>query len=208
MADATPDIDALIAAARTVGDARGTLLEVYRPYLTLLARIQIGRRLRGKADPADLVQDTFLEAHRYFDQFRGTAERALLAWLRQVLATRLAQLIRRYTGTRARDVGLELALQRELDDSSDLLDRGLIDPGSSPSEAAARREQGVRLADALERLPPDYREVIILRQLEGRPFKEVADQLGKTTDAVQKLWVRGLARLRYELTGPEPPEAP
>jgi RNA polymerase sigma-70 factor (ECF subfamily) len=47
------------------------MLELYRPYLTLLARLEIDRLPQGKADPADLAQDTFLEAHRDFDQFRG-----------------------------------------------------------------------------------------------------------------------------------------
>src|SRR5215813_6179929 len=68
------------------GEALGQLLELYRGYLALLARLQIGRRLQGKVDAADLVQDTFLEAHRHFAQFRGTAEAELVEWLRQIMA--------------------------------------------------------------------------------------------------------------------------
>lgn len=192
----TPDVGPLMAAARRDAEALGALLDPYRPYLALLARVQIGRRLRGKADPADLVQDTFLEAHRHFARFEGGTERTLLAWLRRILAGQLAQLVRRYCGTQTRDVNLEQSLEQELDHSSAQLDRGLVARTDSPSGVAVRREQAVWLAAALDRLPADYREVILLRQFEDLGFGEVADRMGRTVDAVQKLWVRGLDHLR------------
>src|SRR3974390_1617541 len=97
------------------GVALGELLELYRNYLSLLARLQIGRRLQGKADPADLVQETFLEAHRNFGLFRGHTEAEFVAWLRQILAGRLGLLLRRYFGTKGRDVRLERELGADLD---------------------------------------------------------------------------------------------
>src|SRR4051794_5156900 len=85
----------LLDRARAGDDiATGQLLEAYSKYLTLLARVQIGRRLQGKADPADLVQETFLEATRQIKQFRGTSEGELLAWLRRILAGQTALLLR------------------------------------------------------------------------------------------------------------------
>src|SRR4051794_17576727 len=100
-----PDPERLLAAVRA-GDrqALGPLLEQYRNYLALLARVQIGRRLRGKVDDSDLIQETFLEAHRNFDRFRGASEAELVSWLRQILAANLANLVRRYYGTKRRDV--------------------------------------------------------------------------------------------------------
>src|SRR2546430_10616716 len=89
------------------GPALGQLLELYRHYLALLARLQIGRRLQGKVDASDLVQETFLEAHRDFAQFQGLTEKELVSWLRQVLASNLANQVRRYFGTQRRDVRLE-----------------------------------------------------------------------------------------------------
>src|SRR5947209_10676268 len=106
-------------------DARGRLLEAYRGYLTLLARVQLGQRLQGKADPSDLVQETFLEAHRDFAQFRGRTEAELAAWLRQILAHNLANLVRHYRGTQRRDVRLEQQLALEVEESSHALDLGL-----------------------------------------------------------------------------------
>jgi RNA polymerase sigma-70 factor (ECF subfamily) len=188
--------------ARQAADATlGRRLETYRGYLRLLARTQIGRRLRGKADPSDVVQETFLHALRDLGQFRGSSEAELAGWLRQILAARLADLCRRYCGTQARDVRLERALQGELDHSSQLLERGLVAPLSTPSEQAARAEQAAWLAQALERLPADYREVLVLRHLQEWDFPEVARRLGRSVEAVKKLWARALARLRRSLGG-------
>lgn len=181
--------------------ALGQLLESYSPYLTLLARVQIGRRLQGKVDPADLVQETFLEAHRQFGQFRGATEGELVAWLRRILAGQFALLLRRYLGTKGRDITLERELAFQMDQSSQILDGGLLASYSTPSQHAARREQAVLLAEALAKLPEDYREVIILRHLEGLAFAEVAQRMERSEDSVQKLWVRALGSLRRSLGG-------
>jgi RNA polymerase sigma-70 factor (ECF subfamily) len=190
----------LLALARA-GDrlSLGQLLELYRGYLSLMARLQIGRRLQGKADAADLVQETFLAAHQNWEQFRGTTEREVLRWLRRILAARLADLIRRYLGSQRRDVRLERELAAELEQSSQDLDAGLLAKQDSPSQQVAQREQGLLLADALSRLPEDYREVLILRHMEGLSFPEVAQRLGRTLDAVKSVWTRALDRLRLSL---------
>jgi RNA polymerase sigma-70 factor, ECF subfamily len=192
----------LIREARAGGEpAEGRLLARYAHYLTLLARVEIGRRLQGKLDPADLVQETFLEAHRHFAVFRGTTEPEFAAWLRQILAGVLANTLRRYYGTKARDPRLEQDLRAGVDQSSCMLAGQLASPGTSPSEAASRREQAVLFADALGRLPDDYREVIVLRHLEALTFSIVAERMGRTVDSVEKLWLRAIARLRLALGG-------
>jgi RNA polymerase sigma-70 factor (ECF subfamily) len=191
------DPEHLLRQARQ-GDssALGQLVELYRGYLALLARMQISTRLQVKADPEDLVQETFLKAHRDFAQFRGTSEKEWVAWLRQILAYNLAHLVRRYHGSKRRDIKLERAMEEALDESSSALDRGLATPDTSPSKQAIRREQSVLLADALNQLPADYREVIILSHLQGQSFPEVARQMGRTLDSVKNMWARALAKLR------------
>jgi RNA polymerase sigma-70 factor (ECF subfamily) len=181
--------------------ALGQLLESYRNYLALLARLEIGRRLQGKVDDSDLVQETFLEAHRNFARFRGLTEGELVSWLRQILAGRLANLVRRYYGTKRRDPRLERELADDLERSSNALDFGLVARQSSPSQQAARHEQAMLLADALKQLPDDYREGIILSHLEGLSFPEVARRLGRSLDSVKNLWARALGRLRRLLGG-------
>jgi RNA polymerase sigma-70 factor (ECF subfamily) len=203
MTAAVPDVPTLLALARTGGpDDLGRLLEHYRSYLAILARVQIGRRLQRKVEECDLVQETFLEAHRAFARFRGTTEAELVQWLRQILAARVAMLIRHYFGTQRRNAELERELADELDQSSRLLGQELVASGTSPSQGAVRREQAVILADALSRLPDDYHTVIRLRHLDGLTFPEVAQQMNRTVDAVEKLWARALVQLRRLLPSP------
>jgi RNA polymerase sigma-70 factor (ECF subfamily) len=197
------DAERKIQEAKGTPTALGALLDVYRNYLRLLARVEIGRRLQGKLDASDLVQETFLEAHRNFARFQGTSEPQLAAWLRQILAAKVANVLRHYIGTQGRDVRLEQQLAVDLDQSSRLLGQELVAAINTPSQQAADREQGVLLADALERLQPDYRETLVLRHLEGLSFPEVAERMGRSVDSVQKLWLRGLARLRQEFGASE-----
>src|SRR5947207_14404478 len=162
------NVEELIGRARSGdGGAVGSLLELYRGYLTILARTQIGRRLQGKADPADLVQETFLKAHKHISRSRGQSEIEFLAWLRTILAAVISNHVRHYLGTRQRDARLEQALVVELDNTSGVLHRDLMAADSTPSRQAANRETLLLLANALEQLPDDYRQVIMLRHLEG-----------------------------------------
>ncbi len=193
MSDSTSNLSPLFDALRD-GDAaaRAKLLARYQSWLQLLARMQIDGRFRGKFDASDIVQQTLLEACRDLPKFRGGTEGELLAWLRQVLAHVLGHEFRRYAGTQQRDVGREVSLEQSLAQSSQRLGDMLAAPGSSPSQQAVRHEQEVLLAEVLARLPDDYREVLILRNLEGLSHEEIAVRMGRGVGAVRMLWVRAL----------------
>lgn len=193
----------LTMARKGQTQAMGQLFELYRQYLKLLAHMEIDQRFQAKIDPSDIVQETFLEAHRDFGKFRGTTERELMAWLRQILAGNLADHVKRYYGAQQRDVQVERSLQDEFDRSSHVMDRGLIARQSSPSQSAARRERAVMLADALGKLSADHREVLVLRHLKGLKFPDVARRMGRSVGSVQQLWARAIAQLRRQL-GDEP----
>ena len=192
-------LELLLQAKEGSDAARGELLESYRPYLELLARIELGRRLQTKVDAADLVQETFLEAHRNFGLFRGRSEPEFTSWLREILAGRIGNLVRHYLGTQGRDLRREQGWNVNLDESSRVIDRGFFALQSTPSQHVAAREQGVLLADALAKLPVDYREVVVLRHFEELTFPEVARRMERTVDSVQKLWVRALATLKQTM---------
>lgn len=200
MKNALESLGPLLEALRR-GDAtaQGEILLRYQPWLRLLARLEIDSRFQGKFDASDIVQQALLEACRALPQFRGQTEAELAAWLRQILAHVMAHEIRRYHGTQQRDLDREVSLDQSLAQSSQKLGEMLAVSGSSPSQQAARHEQELILADVLARLPDDYREVVILRNLEGLSHEEVAQRMGKSAGAVRMLWVRALARLRQEL---------
>jgi RNA polymerase sigma-70 factor (ECF subfamily) len=182
------------------GEALGRLLGLFRAYLILVARSVVGLDLRTRVDPSDLVQETLLEAHRDFAQFEGRAETELLAWLRKILVRNLADQARRHRAM-GRDLGREESLEALLERSDRALQRAIAAPTNSPSEQASRREQEVLLADALARLPKDYREVILLRNMDRLPFEEVARRMARSPGATRMLWARALERLNGELEG-------
>jgi RNA polymerase sigma-70 factor, ECF subfamily len=190
------DPQRLLARARAgEAEALGELLQYYRPYLSLLARLKADRQLKSKFDDSDLVQDTCLWAHRDFNQFRGTSEPEFTAWLRQIMAHTAANLARDHRRQR-RDVRVERRLHDVLNQSSAMLERALVKIDASPSQSALRRERAVVLANALSRLSADYREVLVLRELEGLSLAQAAASMGRSPDAVQKLWARALVQLR------------
>ena len=181
--------------------AKEQLFDRYRHYLQVLARAQLGRHLRTKCDPSDIVQLTLLEAHRDFGEFQGNREAELLAWLRRILAHNLFNEARHFAAQQrdaAREVSLE-QMQAGVDQSSLALGNCLAADGPSPSHAAAERESAVRLADALSRMPSDYQTVLLLRVFEELPAEEVARRMERTAGAVRMLQMRALAALRDEL---------
>jgi RNA polymerase sigma-70 factor, ECF subfamily len=175
-------------------EAHGRLLERFREYLRLLARLQMVPLLQGKFDPSDVVQQTLLEAYAKRDQFRGgETERA--AWLRQILAHNLADALRGF-GQHKRDARRERSLDAAIQESSERLVAWLAAEQSSPSHGAQRHEEAVRLAEALAELSEDNREALVLHYCEGLPLAAVAGRMVRTPASVAGLLKRGLKRLR------------
>ena len=179
--------------------AQALLAERYRSWLQLIARLQVDSRFQGKFSASDVVQQTLLEACRDLPKFRGQTEAELLAWLRQILAHVLAHEMRRYGAAQKRDLNREVSLEAALAQSSQRLGDMLARSGSSPSHKAAQREEEVLLAEVLAKLPADYREVIILRNLENLSHEETAQRMNRSVGATRMLWARALARLKQLL---------
>lgn len=172
--------------------------EHFRSYLILLARMQLGRKLQSKLDASDVVQQTLLEAHRDQAQCRGRTVSEQAAWLRQVLARNLANVVRDLSRAK-RDVQRERSLQAALDESASNLEAWLAAEQSSPSQKLERQERAVQLVAAMEDLPEAQREAVVLRHFHGCSLAEIAEQLSCTTAAVTGLLHRGTRSLRKHL---------
>ena len=192
--------ESLLRGARSgVREELGDLLEMYRNYLRVLASTQIGNRLRRRLSPSDVVQDTMLAAHRDFPQFRGQSEREFLAWLRKVLLNTIHHAVDTHVKAQRRDIRREVSIEKvgaALGRSSLNLAGLLADPGPSPSTPIRREESAVALANQLARLKSEYRDVIVLRNLQGMSFEEVAERMERTSGAVRMLWLRAIEKLR------------
>lgn len=194
------DVASLLSSARE-GDRQsiGELLQQYRNYLMLLAMTQIEKRLQPLVSPSDVVQETMLRAHHHFAQFHGQSERELLAWLRQILLTNLARFVERHVLTAKRDIRREVSLeqmQRALNESTSQFKSLLHADGQTPSGEAQQHEEAAILAERLAQLPPLYREVLVLRNIQGRSFEEIAARMERSLGATRMLWLRALDKLR------------
>src|SRR6516162_4181768 len=189
-----------LAAARTgSSEALGQALQACRGYLLLLAKRELDPDLRAKGGASDLVQETFLEAQRDFAQFQGSSPDELRAWLRQVLLHNVGAFTHRFRGTTKRAVGREVALAAG--GSSADLGPDLAGSTLTPSGVAIEHEQAVALRRALDRLPEEYRRMVVLRFEEGRSFEEIGRLTGRSPDAARKVWSRAMERLRQEWEG-------
>jgi RNA polymerase sigma-70 factor (ECF subfamily) len=191
----------LLSRARE-GDeaARDELFAKCRNYVALIARTQLESWMRTKVDASDLVQQTLLEAHRGFNNFRGETEAEWLAWLRTILGHNTHDFIRRYK-TDKRRVHKEVRLQMPAGDQSASF---LHDPAAAeptPSQIVVQHEREIELADALAHLAEDYQEVIMLRNLQRLPFEEVAHRMNRSRPAVQMLWMRAIRKLQQQMAG-------
>src|SRR5687767_11518555 len=123
------DISRLLQEARAGSwDALGRLLDSCRPYLLVAAQQDIGSQLHAKQGASDLVQETFLEAHREFSSFRGQTEAELIAWLRKILQNNVIDFARRYQEAEKRRVSREIPL-------------GACDAANNPVETLAGSTQ-------------------------------------------------------------------
>jgi RNA polymerase sigma-70 factor (ECF subfamily) len=179
-------------------EAENRLLAECRSYLLVLARVQLQGRLKAKIDASDIVQQTLLDAHKGFPQFRGQTPAEWLAWLRQILKNNLLNAARDYQ-TVKRQASREVPIASFDGSSGGVALSQISGQGETPSQLVLRKERELLLADALERLSPEHREVIILRNLQRLSFEEVAQQMHRSRPACQMLWMRAIEKLRIAL---------
>jgi RNA polymerase sigma-70 factor (ECF subfamily) len=176
----------------------------YRALLCVYARqLRLDPRLRARISVSDVVQNTVARALERGDQCHADNEAGRLAWLRAILRNEAIAEIRKNHADKC-DVDLERSINDSLDRSSARLDRFLADRGPRPDEVAARKEQFLRLADALEELPEDQREAFIQHHLLDMSLKETAREMGRPEQekAVSDLIYRAKRRLGKLLEGP------
>jgi len=179
-------------ARRGSPEALDRLYERVAPRLLAIIRLRLGADLRARLESRDILQATLLKSFQHIDRFGGEDGASLMAWLARIAEREILDQAD-YLHRGRRDVARELPLDAGLD-------RAAAHMRSALSQAALTQEVG-RLLQAIETLEPDYREVILLRKLEERSFREVAARLGRSEDACRMLLVRAMAALTLALHG-------
>lgn len=174
------------------------LLAENRSRLHRMVQLRLDRRLQGRVDASDVIQEAFMEATERLDEYRRNPKLPPFLWLRLMTAQRLMRLHRQHLGVQARDPRREVSLYRRSipEATSAALAAQLIGRQTSPSQAAVRAEIKVQLQEALNRLDEWDREVLALRHTEQLTNGEVAIVLGIGESAASKRYVRALCKLR------------
>lgn len=173
----------------------------YRDRLRRMVHLRLDRRVAGRVDPSDVLQETFLDASRQLDQYLVSPPMPLFLWLRFLTGQRLMAIHRQHLGVQKRDARQEAALEHHgipgVDSVS--LSFGLLGGMTSPSMAAMRLELQVRLQAVVESLEPLDREILALRHYEELTNQEAAEELAITPAAASKRYIRALERLKSAL---------
>ncbi len=203
-----PETEELLRNASRGGLAFQHLLERHRDRLRRMVAVRLDSRLAPVVDPSDVVQEALADASRKLDDFLRDRPLPFYAWLRRLAGERIIQLHRRHLRTQRRAVTREERLDLPLPDESAvrLADR-LVASGTSPSQRLLRDEQGERVREALDRLSPNDREVLVLCYLEELDFGEIAVALGISENAAMVRHFRALKRVRKLLEGHDLGEA-
>jgi RNA polymerase sigma-70 factor, ECF subfamily len=182
------------------GDQRalGELLGRHRERLRRMVALRLDRRLQGRVDPSDIIQEACLDAARRLPEYHKNPAMPFFLWLRFLAGQRLVDEHRKHLGAAARDAGREISLYRGAlpETSSAALAAHLLGALTTPSQAAIRVERKIRLQEALNSLDPIDREVLALRHFEELSNTEAAVVLGLDKSAASKRYARALIRLK------------
>jgi RNA polymerase sigma-70 factor (ECF subfamily) len=176
----------------------GPLLEQHRQRLRRMVALRLDRRLQGRVDASDVIQEAFLEASVRLPEYLREPSMSFFLWLRFLTGQKVMALHRQHLGAQMRDAGREVSLYRGAlpETSSAALAAHLMGHDTRPSEAAMRAEMKVRLQEALNSMDPLDREVVALRHLEQLSTAETAQVLNITEAAAGKRYIRALKRLK------------
>jgi RNA polymerase sigma-70 factor (ECF subfamily) len=183
----------------TAGDAQALaeLFVHYRDRLRQMVRLRLDRRLHGRLDPSDVLQEAYLDLARRFPEYVTNPALPFYLWLRSLTGQKLIDVHRRHLGAKMRDAGQEVSLYRGAlpQASSVSLANQLLGRVTSPSLAAIRAETQIRVQEALNSMDPMDREVLTLRHFEMLGNDDTAQVLGISRKAASKRYIRALERL-------------
>ena len=163
-----------------------------------MVRPRLDRRLQGRVDSSDVLQEAYLDLADRLPDYARDRPMPTYLWLRLVTGQRLAQVHRRHLGAAMRDAGREVSLYRGAlpQASSDSLAAQLLGRFTTASQAAVRAERQLQLQEVLNSMDPTDREILALRHFEGLSNGEAAEVLGLSRTAASNRYIRALGRLR------------
>ena len=170
-----------------------------RPWMMMLANQGLPDFLRHRVDASDIVQHAMTEAWTSRESFEGTTTAERMAWLRVILKRTILRQQERLLGTQKRDMRRDFSLDQSVDDASMRLERFAVETATGPDAAVEKAEQIVHVMAMLEQLPPDHRQILVLRHLEELDHDAIAKRMNRSVSATRMLWIRALKSLRKQI---------
>ncbi|MFO0907396.1 MAG: sigma-70 family RNA polymerase sigma factor [Isosphaeraceae bacterium] len=203
--EADPADDLIGRATAGEEKALADLFARHRDRLRQMVRLRLDRRLQGRVDPSDVLQDAFVDLAEKLPEYASRPTIPFFLWLRLVVGERLLRVHRHHLGAAMRDAGREISLHQGAypEASSVSLAARLLGRITTASRAALRAEMQFMLQEAINGMDPIDREVIALRHFEELTNEEVATVLNLTKAAASKRYVRAMLRLK-EAIGERP----
>jgi RNA polymerase sigma-70 factor (ECF subfamily) len=201
--DPSESSELLRRAAAGDREAVNELFSRYRDRLRAMIRLRLNRRLQGRVDASDILQEAFLEISKAFPDYVRQPTMPFFLWLRHVTAQKLITAHRQHLGAQMRDAGQEVSLYRgALPAASSIsLAAQLMGRLTSASHAAIRAETQIRLQEILNGMEPLDREILALRHFEMLSNEETAQVLGIKKSAASNRYIRALKRLKEIVAG-------
>jgi RNA polymerase sigma-70 factor (ECF subfamily) len=196
--DASETSDLLRRAQGGDAQALAELFARYRSRLRRMVRLRLDRRLQGRVDPSDVLQEAYLDVAQRAPEYLANPKLPFFLWLRLLTGQRLLALHRHHLGAQMRDAGQEVSLHHGPlpPVTSASLAQQLLGRLTSPTQAALRAEMQIRLQEALNSMDPMDREVLVLRHFEELSNSETAAVLGLQKSAASNRYIRALKRLK------------
>lgn len=182
------------------GDQRAMqeLFALHRDRLKRMVHLRLSRRVQGRVDDSDVLQETFLDVSHRLPEYIADPKLPFYLWLRHMAGLKLAEVHRRHLGTQLRDADREVTLHRgglpEADSVS--LAAHLLGQLTTPSQAAIKAETRLMVQEALNSMDPVDREVLALKHFEQLSTNEIAQVLGMSKAGAGSRYLRAIKRLK------------
>ncbi len=196
--DSDGDSDLLARASAGDEEALRELFSRYRDRLKRMVHLRLNRRLQGRIDDSDVIQEAFLDVSQKLPEYAADPKLPLFLWLRHITGLKLTEVHRRHLGTQSRDAEREVTLHRgglPLADSVSLAAQ-LLGKWTTPSQAAIKAEQRIFVQEALNSMDPIDREVLALKHFEQLSTSEIAEVLGLSKAGAGSRYLRAIKRMR------------
>jgi RNA polymerase sigma-70 factor (ECF subfamily) len=200
--DGSENADLIRRASEGDQSALEQLFGAHRERLKRMIRLRIDRRIQGRLDSSDVLQEAYIDVFRNLPEYVNAPSTSFFIWLRNLVGLKLAEVHRRHLGTRKRDAKRDVSIHRGALPAVNSVSMAaqLLGQLTTPSQIAVKVEMRLRLQDVLDSMDEVDREIIALRHFERLNSQETADALQMSKSGASSRYIRAMKRLKNELS--------